>query len=132
MQEFELKQEHLKLLKKMKMEWDSMDFGAPRFNSKRPFGNSCGIEREIADIVGTQPKNPKEGLSDDECRDLRKLYDGTYQTLQILISNAETGVKLGIYVTNDGRKWQYKGPAEIKPSNLSPAESKPSQDSQSS
>ncbi len=108
MQEFELKPEHLKLLKAMEPEWNGCDFGAPGFEPKRPFGNTSSVYPDIANILGVTPKDP-EGFTNDERRELRNIYEGTQYALQILVSNAETGVKPGKYVSNDGKTWYVKG-----------------------
>ena len=47
---FEVKEEHLKLLRKMQVEWNDGEFGAPTISCKHPFGNSDVIQ-DVAEIV---------------------------------------------------------------------------------
>ena len=39
---FEVKPEHIKLIKKMCISWQDCEFGAPAIDCKRPYGNSYG------------------------------------------------------------------------------------------
>ena len=111
MEQFELKPEHLKLLKAMEQQWQECDAGAPSFNSKRPFGNSA-VEQDIANLLGITREGEDGGLSEKQYTDLYKLYRGTQETLQIIISQVnEAIIKPGVYVTKDGKNWDYKGPS---------------------
>ena len=47
---FEVKEEHLKLLRKMEVGWNDCEFGAPAIDCKRPFGNS-GVFQDIVEIL---------------------------------------------------------------------------------
>ena len=58
---FELKQQHLDLLKETVISWDDCEFGAPCVDCKRPYGNS-GVEDDIAGII----KLPKKDNWDKE------------------------------------------------------------------
>lgn len=50
---FELKEEHLKLLRNMYVDWDDCEFGAPRINPKRPYGNS-GVLQDMLELFGLE------------------------------------------------------------------------------
>jgi hypothetical protein len=50
-QRFTLTREHLKLARRMYVEWDNCEYGAPAINPKRPYGNS-DVEGDIAEILG--------------------------------------------------------------------------------
>lgn len=56
---FEIKEEHLKLLKRMNVGWDDCEFGAPEIDPKRPYGNSS-VEQDMIEILGL--KELKEGI----------------------------------------------------------------------
>jgi len=56
---FEIKPEHLKLMKKMQVGWQDCEFGAPEIDPKRPYGNS-GVEQDMLEILGF--KELKEGI----------------------------------------------------------------------
>jgi hypothetical protein len=53
---FTITKDHLNLLRKMYVEWDDCEYGAPCINPKRPYGNS-DVEDDIAEII----KFPKKG-----------------------------------------------------------------------
>lgn len=48
---FEVKEEHLKLMHEFEVEWDDGEFGAPRIDCKRPYGNS-DVENDMLKILG--------------------------------------------------------------------------------
>lgn len=48
---FEVKEEHIKLLKEMNVHWDDCEFGAPCIDPKRPYGNSDGVD-DVARVIG--------------------------------------------------------------------------------
>ena len=47
---FEVKEEHLKLLRNMSVEWNNGEFGAPEINPKRPYGNGGVITGYCRDV----------------------------------------------------------------------------------
>lgn len=49
--QFEIKEEHLKLLRRMYVGWDDCEFGAPEIDPKRPYGNS-DVEQDMIEILG--------------------------------------------------------------------------------
>ena len=51
---FEVKKEHLMLLRKACVDWDDCEFGAPCINPKRPYGNSC-VYTDMVNILGAHP-----------------------------------------------------------------------------
>lgn len=51
MKEFTITEDHLKLLRRANVGWDSGEYGAPAMDCKRPFGNS-DVPMDIADILG--------------------------------------------------------------------------------
>jgi len=53
--QFELKQEHLTLLKKANVGWQDCEFGAPEINPKRPYGNS-GVLEDMFEILYGKPE----------------------------------------------------------------------------
>ena len=54
--EFEVKEEHLKLISRMCVGWQDCEFGAPEINPKRPYGNSDVIQ-DIVEIFGLEEKD---------------------------------------------------------------------------
>ena len=54
---FEVKREHLALLKQMCVGWQDCEFGAPEIDPKRPYGNS-DVLQDMIEILGvTKIKN---------------------------------------------------------------------------
>jgi hypothetical protein len=54
---FALTREHLKLARRMYIEWDNCEYGAPAINPKRPYGNSAslwtpGVSDLVAESLG--------------------------------------------------------------------------------
>ena len=97
---FEVKEEHLKLLKNMCVGWQNCEFGAPEIDPKRPYGNSSVVQ-DIAETLGL--KKIKGNLSkielfgkeyfvvEDEMEEeleevLSKLHRETETVLQIVLN----------------------------------------------
>lgn len=53
---FEIKKEHLTLLKNANIIWEDCEFGAPAIDCKRPYGNSS-VEVDIFEILYGEPKS---------------------------------------------------------------------------
>lgn len=108
MQTFELKKEHLDLLKKAYVGYnDYCEYGAPCIDPKRPYGNS-DVEKDIAEILQWGIKEDEE-LSDSQMEEAYKLHKETQIALQIVLRNIGKEIKLGTYTSEDyGVKWKYK------------------------
>ncbi len=59
--EFTITKDHLKLLRSMFVGWDDCEYGAPRIDPKRPYGNS-DVSNDIAEMINF----PKKGNWDKE------------------------------------------------------------------
>ena len=127
--QFEIKKEHLKLLKNFNVGWDEGEFGAPGIDPKRPYGNS-DVHLDMIEILGL--KELKEGVyeftlfdekwllkgedryniyldgKDEEtvCEELEKLHKETETVLQICLStqNFEIGTYETEKYSNDWKK----------------------------
>lgn len=98
---FEIKEEHIKLLNKAYVSWFDAEYGAPSIDPKRPYGNSY-VEGDIAEILGWKTQNDK--LTDQQCKDARKIHDETKIALQICLSQLR--FEKGVYEnTGYGIKW---------------------------
>jgi hypothetical protein len=122
---FEVKKEHLTLIKRMCVGWQDCEFGAPEIDPKRPYGNS-GVIGDMIEIFGKEVKRgifkvdlldkeyyvtPDEDSEDmDELKSiLNKLHRETENVLQIALT---TGVfKEGKYKLKHeyGNDWEYIG-----------------------
>jgi hypothetical protein len=104
MDEFEITEDHLKLVRAMEMGWDDSEFGAPGIDSKRPYGNST-VYYDIAEILEIEPE--EDGFSSDQESFMFDVWQDTQIVLQILIDNLDTGIKAGNVYTKDEEtdKW---------------------------
>ena len=122
---FEVKKEHLTLLKRMCVGWQNCEFGAPEIDPKRPYGNS-GVIGDMIEIFGKEVKRgifkvdvcgkeyyvtPDEDSEDMEELEkiLNTLHKETETVLQIVL---QTGMfKEGKYRLKDkySNNWEYIG-----------------------
>lgn len=127
---FEIKDEHIKLLKEMNIDWNDAEFGAPCIDPKRPYGNSNGVN-DIARVIDLT-KNKKtidyyrkdaeeyDDIKDyfEECDWNQESYDYLLNihhdmqiVLQIVLNNLS--FKKGIYHRkNTYSEWEFKGAKE--------------------
>ena len=105
---FEITEQHIKLSKRMYVGYDSYnEFGAPRIEPKRPYGNSCVIE-DMSEILGLPSPDFEEGgaYTDEQEELLMKLHKEMATVIQIGLVVGY--FKEGSYV-NDfsyGNKWR--------------------------
>lgn len=96
--EFEVKPEHILLLKHMYVRWDDCEFGAPAIDSKRPYGNSY-VFGDIAEILGIEAEGEDEEFTDEQESCMLALHADTLTVLQIVI---DSGVmEPGLYKRDD-------------------------------
>lgn len=102
---FEVKPEHLELLRRAYVSWDGCEYGAPAIDCKRPYGNS-DVEGDIAEMFGWE-YDEEEGLSEGQSTEARTLHEETKTALQIALATQkfETGVYLN-YEKYDSTKWR--------------------------
>jgi hypothetical protein len=85
---FEVKPEHIKLLSKMWVSWESGEFGAPAIDCKRPYGNSYVIG-DIAEILGLQPQTDEYGevtFSEAQEEFMNEIHKETQTALQVCLT----------------------------------------------
>ena len=90
---FEVKEEHIKLLRNACTGWDDCEFGAPGLNCKRPYGNS-DVFGDMARILGIKLQG--DGgcePTDEQAAYMLKLHTELETVLQIIFSTGrmETG-----------------------------------------
>jgi len=112
LKEFEVKDEHLKLLKEMYVGWNDCEFGAPEIDPKRPYGNSDGVD-DVARVIGY--KKTKDTVELEDCDWTQEAYDYLYNlhkdmqiVLQIVLSSLS--FKKGTYQREDiyTSEWRFK------------------------
>lgn len=102
---FEIKTEHLELLKKAYVSWQDCEYGAPTIDCKRPYGNKA-VEYDIAKILGWE-YDKEVGLTEEQSKKARTIHEETKTALQIALATQkfETGVYLNYEEYND-TKWR--------------------------
>jgi len=97
---FELKEEHIKLLRHMYVRWDDCEFGAPSIDCKRPYGNSR-VHKDIAKILGIKGIiiDDEEIFSQEQINLMNKLHKETEIALQIVLITGE--FRSGEYIADD-------------------------------
>ncbi len=102
LREFTITKEHLKLLRKMYVDWDDCEYGSPTINCKRPYGNS-DVEGDIAEIIKFPRKGNWDGeeecWSDEAEEKLYFIHRQMQIVLQIVLVTGE--FKEGNYVKKD-------------------------------
>jgi len=106
--EFELRQEHLDLLKETWIDWDDCEFGAPCIDPKRPYGNS-DVYTDVAQIIKMSKANFDEddGWSESAKDYMLDLHNQILIAVQILLHCHPA--KLGRYKRIDYQEWEYLG-----------------------
>ena len=74
---FEIKVEHLQLLKRAIVSWRDWEYGAPCIDFKRPYGKG-DVEGDIAQILGWE-YDKENGLTDEQSKIARTLHLETKQ-----------------------------------------------------
>lgn len=83
--QFRITADHLKLMRRMNVDWCGDEFGAPSIDPKRPYGNSSVIQ-DIAEIVGVdipEESTPASQLLEER---LSSLHRETKRALQVVLS----------------------------------------------
>ena len=107
---FELKQEHLTLLKQSCWGWNDCEYGAPGMDCKRPFGNS-GVDTDLAEILSkTSPKCPHCGeLLDTTVQQKNEaIYKELLNALEVICHTLS--FELGVYKKNSKYRWEKENP----------------------
>lgn len=81
---FLLKEEHIKLITAMYVDWCDDYDGAPAIDAKRPYGNSHIIS-DIYEVITGKSWNWDEEMSEDIKEELMKLHEETRTALQIVL-----------------------------------------------
>lgn len=104
--QFEMRPDHLKLLRRMNVEWEDCEFGAPSIDCKRPYGNS-GVYDDIAEILGfvaDPDPDADERFTPDQEAQMNRLHRETMTALQVVL---DTGTfRDGTYVREKYREWR--------------------------
>lgn len=109
MRTFELKVEHLTLLRNACWEWQDCETGAPAMDPKRPYGNS-NVPRDVAEILEWD-FDPDEDLPEDIEEAAMALHRETETALEVI--TCALSLRLGVYENQAGTvyarpKWVFK------------------------
>jgi len=102
---FEITESHLKLAKRMYVNWNAGEYGAPTIDCKRPYGNSY-IPKDIASILGWKLDEDDE-LTEDQEEKAMGLHEEVKTALQICLIRGEFKTGTFIRVNKyDYRSWK--------------------------
>ena len=90
---FTIKEQHIKLLNKMYINWQDCEFGAPAVDCKRPYGDSM-VYNDLAEALGYEQDEDYDYNTQQEDL-MNKLHAEMETVLQILVRNATDGIKAG-------------------------------------
>lgn len=103
---FVITRDHLRLVRKMYLDWEDCEFGAPAVDCKRPYGNSS-VYYDIAEILDIKPEDgegDEAAFSERQKAEMSELHHGTLNTLQIAIQTGE--FREGTYVRERYGEWR--------------------------
>jgi hypothetical protein len=103
---FELKEEHLTLLRNAALGWITIETGAPGIDPKRPYGNSW-VVKDVARILNIDLPDDDHEKHEEVCWDLMEWHKETLTALQILIDTGQS--KLGTYHRTPYHRWTWAG-----------------------
>lgn len=113
--EFELTEEHLKLLKELEVDWNYAEFGAPTIDLKRPYGNS-DVYKDMFKILGWKLTiSINDGPDEVFDIDNEKLPNSLIKILEKLHRELETALQIclstqsfvpGNYELNEDDNWR--------------------------
>jgi hypothetical protein len=78
---FTVTEDHLKLSRRMCVDWSTRVFGAPEIDPKRPYGNS-NPSQDVAEILGWK-FDPEDGLSNEMEEKAMSIHRQMDKVLQI-------------------------------------------------
>lgn len=94
---FELRQEHITLLRRAVVYWEDCETGAPAIDCKRPYGNSY-VAGDVAEILGW-PIDPEDGLTAEQRDRALNLHAETEHALRCILHTLD--VLPGIFYNAD-------------------------------
>lgn len=102
---FELKPEHVKLLRAANVQWNPDMCGAPEIDAKRPYGNG-DVEEDVCRILGIEWEPDDEECVPEETATLvRRWHRQTGQALAVVL--AAGSFEPGVYEADEYRgNWQ--------------------------
>jgi hypothetical protein len=80
--EFDLTEDHIKLISNMYVDWDSCMAGAPAVDCKRPYGNSA-VESDVAELLGWEVG--ADGMNEEAEAEAARIHRETEYALQIVL-----------------------------------------------
>lgn len=105
---FEMTMEHVSLLRRMYVGWNSAEYGAPEVDPKRPYGNSDVLD-DIAKILGIEgfvDANNERHFSAKEVALMERLHTETMTALQVVLATGSFAP--GVYEADPYKiNWQW-------------------------
>lgn len=118
MRRFTLTAEHVALLRAAWVGWNSLEFGAPSIEPKRPYGNG-DVLGDIAGLLSMQPEGAPDSYGEQDWTDeqeerLRRLHLETATALQVVLATG--GFVPGRYVASGyGKEWRLEESRDTTP-----------------
>ena len=101
---FLVTEDHIRLLQNFNIDWDDSSYsGAPRVDTKRPYGNSC-ITSDISRILEWEEVDYESDEWADLHQDAIEIHREMEHVLQILISNLK--IEPGTYTETSYSVWE--------------------------
>ena len=107
-QTFELRAEHVKLLRAANVTWYEIETGAPAIDGKRPYGNS-DVAGDVIDLMDwkADPDDVTPRQDREDRAKAMQLHDETKTALQVVLSTGS--FEPGVYESDwHGREWTAK------------------------
>lgn len=101
---FTVTDEHVKLMRRAYVDWETCEYGAPSINCKRPYGNSS-VQHDIYEILGwaLPPEADEDGYIPYDDPRARKIHEETWVVLQIVLRTGE--LRAGTYKRSGWADW---------------------------
>jgi len=105
--EFRVTDNHIKLIRKMIVNWEGLYSGSPMIDPIQPYGTTC-VQCDIAKILGIKPRfshhdNTLE-YREDQLEHMEKLHKETQIVLQIFLSTGK--MEEGLYRDKLWNQWE--------------------------
>lgn len=103
--QFQLKEEHIKLLQNMYWEYSDCETGAPAVDCKRPYGNSY-VPPDVAKILGVELSDD-DNKYDEQVREIMQFHYDSHKALEIILQMKS--FELGLFEkVRDGYDYKWK------------------------
>ncbi len=108
--EFRVTEDHIKLLQKTIVNWDSSCSGSPMIDPVQPYGTTC-VQCDVAKILDIKPrfshKDKTVEYREDQVEYMEKIHKETQIALQIFLNTGK--MEPGLYRDRLWNQWEKVG-----------------------